>query len=120
MIQALATIGLFIIVYVVFVRPRIRVYRHVAGVQDKIDAGTVKGFGWLREKSSGFKTVIFSGLAGVVPTLVPFLDQLREFTGWTAFVEQGTANKIGAAFALLAMITHSSGIESAAKAIPKE
>lgn len=120
MLSASVTIGFFFIVYVAFVRPRIRVYRYVAGVQDKIDGGTVKGFGWLWEKFSGFKTAIFSGLAGVIPTLPPLVDQLHTFTGWGAFVEQATANKIAAGCALLAMVTHSIGIESAAKTVPKE
>jgi hypothetical protein len=120
MLAALLTIGLFIVIYVVFVRPRILVYRYVAGVQDRIDSGAVQGFGWLVEKFQGFKTVILSGLAGVIPMLPPFLDQLGAFTGWGAFIEQATANKIGAGLALLAMVTHATGIENAAKAQPKE
>ena len=117
---AIITIGLFIVVYWVFVRPRIRVYRYVAGVQDKIDRGSVQGFGWLWEKFQGFKTVILSGLAGVIPMLPPFLDQLGAFAGWGAFIEQGMANKVASGFALLAMVTHAAGVESAAKAQPKE
>lgn len=120
MFPALITIVAFVLVYVIFVRPRIRVYRYIVGVQDKIDGGAVKGFGWLWEKLSGFKTVIFSGLAGITPTLPPLLDQLHAFTGWSAFVEQALANKIAAGFALLAMVFHATGIESAAKARPKE
>jgi|HubBroStandDraft_6_1064221.scaffolds.fasta_scaffold2074063_1 hypothetical protein len=120
MFAVIVTIGLFIIVYAVFVRPRIRVYRYVAGVQDKIDSGAVKGLALLWEKLMGFKTVILSGLAGVSPMLPPLLDELHAFTGWAAFVEQATANKIAAGFALLAMIAHATGIESAAKATPKE
>lgn len=120
MLPALVTIAGFIIVYAMFVRPRIRVYRYIVGVQDKIDGGAVKGFGWLWGKFQGFKTVIFSSLAGVIPMLPPLFDQLQAFTGWPAFVEQATANKIAAGFALLAMIFHATGIESAAKATPKE
>lgn len=110
----------FAIVYAVFARPRIRVYRHVAGVQDKIDSGLAAGVELILERLKGFKTVIFSVLAGVTPALPQIFDQLRAFAGWSAFVDQPTANKLAAAFAILSMMTHAIGVESAAKAVPKE
>lgn len=120
MLPAIITIGLFIGVYVAFVRPRVRVYRYVAGVQDRIKSGTLTRFGWFREKLEGFKTVILAGLAGIVPMLPQFLDQLGTFTGWSAFIEQNTANRIAAVCAVIAMVTHAAGVERAAKATPKE
>lgn len=118
-IPALITATVFIVVYIVIIRPRIRTYRYVAGVQDKIDSGAVEGWAWIWAKLDGFKTVILSGLAGVFPMLPSLLDQLHAFTGWSAFVKQDTANMITAGLAVAAMITHAAGIESAAKAIPK-
>jgi hypothetical protein len=110
----------FILVYIAIVRPRINTYRYVAGALDDSYDPSVKGWASITAKFAGYKTVILSMSAGVVPMLPSLLDDFRDFTGWAAFLEQGTANKISAVCAMLAMITHAMGIESAAKADPKK
>lgn len=119
MIVAVIIIG-FILVYIFIVRPRIKTYRYVAGVLDDIYNPSVKGWVAISARFAGYKTVILSALAGVVPMLPSLLDGFKDFTGWTAFLEQGTANKISAVCAMLAMVTHAVGIEDAAKVEPKK
>lgn len=110
----------FVMLYVLVVRPRIRTYKYIAHVTDIIDSGALTWWDAIRAKFLGSKTVVLSGLAGIIPGLPAFLDQIKEFTGWAAFFEQGTANKIAAACAALAMVTHAIGMESAAKSEPKK
>lgn len=105
MIQTITIIIIFILVYIFIVRPRIKTYRYVASVETML---------------AGYKTVILSTLAGITPMLPSMLDQLHAFSSWAVFFEQATANKIAAGCALLAMITHSIGLETAAKAEPRK
>jgi hypothetical protein len=119
MVGLIVVIG-FILVYIFIVRPRIKTYKYVAGVLDTIDGGALKGWPLIKAELAGYKTVIFSALAGVTPVIPNLLDQLHAFTGWATFFEQGTANKVSAICAMLAMITHAVGMESAAKVEPKK
>lgn len=109
----------FILVYVLIVRPRIKTYKYIAGVLDGVDSRSLKGWALIKAKFAGYKTVVLSSIAGVFPMLPSALDELKDYTGWAAFLEQATANKVAAVCAALAMITHAIGLENAAKAKPK-
>lgn len=111
---------LFILVYIFIVRPRIKTYRYVAGVLDTVDKPTVGVWEFIKAKFAGYKTIILSSMAGITPMLPSILDEFKDFTGWAAFLEQTTANKVAAVCAMLAMVTHAVGVESAAKVEPKK
>jgi hypothetical protein len=111
---------IFIAIYIWIVRPRIKTYKYIAGILDDIDGGALHGWALVSARFAGVKTIILSSMAGIIPLLPATFDNLQSYTGWSAFFEQATANKIGAACAALSMITHAMGIESAAKSEPKK
>lgn len=124
----LITLGAAVLIYIVYVRPRIRQYRAIAGVGAPLSFRAAlyeaamspwrRFFANLLTSFSGYKTVIFGFLSALTTQLPPMLDIMRGFTGWHVFLGQPTADKIAAGLALATAVTHVMGLVSAAEAVP--
>lgn len=122
------TLALILIIYVFYVRPRIRQYRILTGVLDTIDTSPASLWGRIWERIwgtisarlRGYKTVILGSLAALMPQVPPILDVFNSFAGWSIFLDQGLADKISAVLAAATAITHVYGLLSAAKIVPAD
>jgi hypothetical protein len=109
---ALATIAGFG-VYLGVIRPKLRQFRIVASVADKIDASGATGGERVKLWLLGQKTVI-SGMIGVFVTTMPgILDQLH-LIDFSMFVTPDLALKISGIIMLLMSVFHIYGMVTAA------
>lgn len=109
---------LVIAIYIFVARPKIKQYRVITGILDRVDA---EGYSWWRSilaRLSGFKTVILGSLAAVFPQIPAVLDEINGFTGWDFFMASSTAGKVAAGLAAATAITHVYGLVAAAKMVP--
>src|ERR1700738_1498683 len=104
--------ALIAIIYILIVRPKIKQYRAVSGIIEKVDAAGASIWGKFLARLSGFKTVILGLLAAIVPQLPPILDEINGVTGW------GVADRPPAVLAAATAVTHVYGLVSAAKMVP--
>ncbi|MGH7782338.1 MAG: hypothetical protein ACREO5_00615 [Candidatus Binatia bacterium] len=110
--------ALVAIIYIFIVRPKIKQYRAVSGVIEKIDAEGASLWSKFTARIDGLKTVILGFLAAIFPQIPAFLDEINGFTGWGVFLSPGTADKIAACLAAATAITHVYGLVAAAKMVP--
>lgn len=110
--------ALVAVIYIFIVRPKIKQYRAVSGILDKVDA---HGYSWWRSilaRMSGLKTVFLGSLSAIFPEVPAILEEINSFTGWDLFMSQATAGKVAAGLAAATAITHVYGLVSAAKMVP--
>ncbi|ACK51974.1 hypothetical protein Msil_3064 [Methylocella silvestris BL2] len=106
-------------VYFLFIRPKLKEFRVIAGILDKIDEAGLSGWQKFKLRLLGQKTWL-SGAIGVFVTVLPgALDNLH-LVDFSAFFAEEVALKISGAIMLLMTVTHIFGIVRAAQIEPKK
>ncbi len=106
-------------VYLVVIRPKLKEFRLVAGILDKIDEAGLSRWQKFKLRLLGQKTWL-SGAVGVFVTVLPGALENLHLVDFSAFFAEGVALKISGAIMLLMTVTHIFGIVKAAQIEPNK
>lgn len=106
------------IVYIFVIRPKVREFRSIADIRDRLESAELRPFVKFKLRLLGLKTWSVAA-AGVFVTALPGMLETLRLVDFSAFFTPEIALKISGAIMILMSVTHVLGLVAAAKIEPK-